>query len=106
VIESVKEKQESELLNNARLRPAEQCCRLAEDKTRKGAPTPDDLDEFIDQGLEGAFAVFLRILAPSPPLGANGTRRGVPPPTVTLFGTPFLNLARNSFDSFGQDRHS
>src|SRR5216683_2876803 len=58
-------------------------------KTRKGAPTPDDLDELIARvWKEPAF--FLAHPRAIAAFGRECTRRGVPPPTVTIFGNPFL----------------
>lgn len=47
VIESVKEKQESELLNNADYGLLNNVAPEQKIKTRKGPPTPDDLDELL-----------------------------------------------------------
>jgi hypothetical protein len=47
LIESVKEKQESELLNNADYGLLNNVTDAQKIKTRKGAPTPDDLDELL-----------------------------------------------------------
>jgi hypothetical protein len=56
---------------------------------RKGPPTPDDLDELIARvWKEPAF--FLAHPRAIAAFGRECTRRGVPPPTVTLFGSPFL----------------
>jgi len=56
---------------------------------RTGAPTPDDLDELIARvWKEPAF--FLAHPAAIAAFGRECTRRGVPPPTVNLFGSPFL----------------
>jgi hypothetical protein len=89
LIESVKEKQESELLNNADYGLLNNVPDAQKIKTRKGAPTPDDLDELLTKvWKEPSF-----FLAPPRAIAAFGrecTRRGVPPPTVTLFGTPFV----------------
>ena len=58
-------------------------------KTRTGAPTPDDLDELIAKvWKEPAF--FLAHPRAIAAFGRECTRRGVPPPTVSLFGSPFL----------------
>ena len=89
VIESVKERQENELLNNADyglLNNVPDSQRVA---TRKGAPTPDDLDELLTKVWKepSLFLAHPRAIAA---FGRECTRRGVPPPTVTLFGTPFL----------------
>ena len=58
-------------------------------KTRAGAPTPDDLDELLTKVWKEPtfFLAHPRAIAA---FGRECTRRGVPPPTVTLFGSPFL----------------
>jgi hypothetical protein len=88
-VEKMKEKQESELLNNRSyglLHNADPEMRL---KSRKGPPTPDDLDELIATvWKEPAF--FLAHPRAIAAFGRECTRRGVPPPTVNLFGSPFL----------------
>ena len=65
------------------------CIRDRKIKTRKGAPTPDDLDELLTKVWKepSFFLAHPRAIAA---FGRECTRRGVPPPTVTLFGTPFL----------------
>jgi len=89
LIESVKEKQESELLNNAEYGLLNNVAESQKIKTRKGAPTPDDLDELLVKVWKepSLFLAHPRAIAA---FGRECTRRGVPPPTVTLFGTPFL----------------
>jgi Phage capsid-like protein len=57
--------------------------------TRRGPPTPDDLDELVAKvWKEPAF--FLAHPRAIAAFGRECTRRGVPPPTINLFGTPFL----------------
>lgn len=57
--------------------------------TRRGPPTPDDFDELISKvWKEPAF--FLAHPRAIAAFGRECTQRGVPPPTVNLFGTPFL----------------
>jgi hypothetical protein len=89
LIEMVKERQENELVNNANyglLTNAAPNMRVA---TRTGAPTPDDLDELLAKvWKEPAF--FLAHPRAIAAFGRECTRRGVPPPTTTLFGSPFL----------------
>jgi hypothetical protein len=89
LLEMVKERQENELVNNANyglLSSATPAMRLS---TRAGAPTPDDLDELIAKvWKEPAF--FLAHPRAIAAFGRECTWRGVPPPTVTLFGSPFL----------------
>jgi hypothetical protein len=89
LIENVKEKQESELLNNADYGLLNNVSDAQKIKTRKGAPTPDDLDELLTKVWKepSLFLAHPRSIAA---FGRECTRRGVPPPTVTLFGTPFL----------------
>jgi hypothetical protein len=89
LIEMVKERQENELINNPSyglLASVDPGMKLA---TRTGAPTPDDLDGLIARvWKEPAF--FLANPLAIAAFGRECTRRGVPPPTVTLFGSPFL----------------
>jgi hypothetical protein len=89
LIEMVKERQEGELINNANyglLASAVPSMRIS---TRQGAPTPDDLDALIAKvWKEPAF--FLAHPDAIAAFGRECTRRGVPPPTVTLFGSPFI----------------
>jgi hypothetical protein len=89
LIEAVKEKQEGELLNNADYGLLNNVTEVQKIKTRKGAPTPDDLDELLTKVWKepSFFLAHPRAIAA---FGRECTRRGVPPPTVTLFGTPFV----------------
>ena len=89
LIEKVKEKQEYELINNAEYGLLANAAKRQRIKTRKGAPTPDDLDELIAKvWKEPAF--FLAHPKAIAAFGRECTKRGVPPPPVNLFGTPFL----------------
>jgi hypothetical protein len=58
-------------------------------KPRKGAPTPDDLDELLARVWKepGFFLAHPRAIAA---FGRECTKRGVPPPTTTMFGSAFL----------------
>lgn len=89
LIEKVKEKQENELVNNKEYGLLPNAHASQRIKTRTGAPTPDDLDELITKVWKepSFFLAHPRAIAA---FGRECTRRGVPPPTVTLFGTPFL----------------
>lgn len=88
-IEGVKERQESELLNNADYGLLNNIAPGQKVQPRTGPPTPDDLDELISRvWKEPAF--FLAHPRTIAAFGREATRRGVPPPTVTLFGSPFL----------------
>jgi hypothetical protein len=88
-IESVKERQENELLNNADYGLLNNVSDAQRINTRTGAPTPDDLDELLTKVWKepSFFIAHPRTIAA---FGRECTRRGVPPPTVTLFGSPFL----------------
>ncbi len=89
IIEKVKERQESELINNTEYGLLNNIDESMKIKTRKGPPTPDDLDELIARvWKEPAF--FLAHPRAIAAFGRECTRRGVPPPTVTIFGSPFL----------------
>jgi Phage capsid-like protein len=89
IIEKVKERQESELINNAEYGLLNNIDESMKVKPRKGAPTPDDLDELVARvWKEPAF--FLAHPRAIAAFGRECTRRGVPPPTVTIFGSPFL----------------
>ncbi|MFM7084668.1 MAG: family 2A encapsulin nanocompartment shell protein [Hyphomicrobium sp.] len=89
VIETVKERQESELINNKEYGLLSNVAASQKIQTRSGAPTPDDLDELITKvWKEPAF--YLAHPAAIAAFGRECTRRGVPPPTITLYGSPFL----------------
>lgn len=88
-IESVKERQESELINNKEYGLLANAVKSQKIKTRTGAPTPDDLDELLSRvWKEPAF--FLAHPLAIAAFGRECTRRGVPPPTVSLFGSQFI----------------
>ncbi|PWV59843.1 family 2A encapsulin nanocompartment shell protein [Plasticicumulans acidivorans] len=88
-IETIKERQESELINNpdyGLLANVDDAQRIS---TLTGAPTPDDLDELITKVWKepGFFLAHPRTIAA---FGRECTRRGVPPATVSLFGCQFI----------------
>lgn len=89
IVETVKERQESELLNNKEYGLLNNVAKAQRLKTRTGAPTPDDLDELLTKVWKepGFFLAHPRAIAA---FGRECTRRGVPPPTVSLFGSQFL----------------
>ncbi len=88
-IETIKERQESELINNAEYGLIANTVPSQRISTRTGAPTPDDFDELITKvWKEPAF--FLTHPLAIAAFGRECTRRGVPPPTVSLFGSQFL----------------
>ena len=88
-IETIKERQESELINNAEYGLLNNVAPGFRIQPRTGAPTPDDLDELISRvWKEPAF--FLAHPLTIAAFGRECTRRGVPPAIVTLFGSQFL----------------
>jgi encapsulin shell SprI-like protein len=87
--EAIKERQESELINNpeygllASVDPSQRITTLS------GAPTPDDLDDLLAKvWKEPAF--FLTHPLAIAAFGRECTRRGTPPPTISLFGSQFI----------------
>lgn len=88
-IEQVKEQQENELVNSEDYGLLKNVPASQRIKTRKGAPTPDDMDELLSKVWKepSFFLAHPRAIAA---FGRECTRRGVPPPTVSLFGNPFL----------------
>ena len=88
-VETVKERQESELINNPDYGLLANAAESQILSTLSGAPTPDDLDELITKvWKEPAF--FLAHPLAIAAFGRECTRRGVPPATVSLFGAQFL----------------
>jgi CRP-like cAMP-binding protein len=89
VIEAMKERQEWELINNDRFGLGSNIVPSMRITTRSGPPTPDDLDELLSRvWKEPAF--FLAHPAAIAAFGRECTSRGVPPPTASFFGSPFL----------------
>ena len=89
LIEKVKEKQENELVNNPVYGLLPNAAPSQRIRTLKGPPTPHDLDELLTKvWKEPAF--FLAHPRAIAAFGRECTKRGVPPPTVTLFGNPFI----------------
>ena len=88
-IEQVREQQENELINSDEYGLLKNVSPRQHIKTRRGSPTPDDFDELISRvWKEPSF--FLADPRAVAAFGRECTRRGVPPATVTLFGSPFL----------------
>ncbi len=88
-IETVKERQESELINNKEYGLLNNIAPSQKVKSRTGSPTPDDFDELLTKvWKEPAF--FLAHPQAIAAFGRECTRRGVPPPTVSLFGSQFI----------------
>lgn len=88
-IETIKERQENELINNSDYGLLANVAESQRITTLTGAPTPDDLDDLLTKvWKEPAF--FLTHPLTIAAFGRECTRRGVPPPTVSLFGSQFV----------------
>jgi Phage capsid-like protein len=88
-VEVVKERQESELINQADYGLLANTAPEQRISTLTGPPTPDDFDQLITKvWKEPAF--FLPHPLAIAAFGRECTRRGVPPPTVSLFGSQFI----------------
>jgi len=88
-IEIIKERQEDQLINNSDYGLLANIDEAQKISTITGAPTPDDFDELITKVWKepGFFLTHPLAIAA---FGRECTRRGVPPPTVNLFGSPFI----------------
>lgn len=87
--ESMKERQEFEIINNAEVGLLNTAVKSMRVHARQGAPTPDDMDELISRVWKKP-GFFLAHPAAIAAFGRECTARGVPPPTVQMFGAPFL----------------
>lgn len=88
-IEAMKEKQEWEMINNkdfGLINSVEPRMRI---QSRKGTPTPDDMDELLAKVWKKP-AFFLAHPRAIAAFGRECTRRGVPPAVVNLYGSPFI----------------
>jgi hypothetical protein len=88
-VEAVKEREEYELINNPDFGLLKEIAPHQRITTRKGSPTPDDLDELLTL-IWKKPAFFLAHPKAIAAFGREATRRGVPPVVVHLFGSPFI----------------
>jgi hypothetical protein len=88
-IESMKERQEWELINNSDFGLVHQVAPSMRLATRSGPPTPDDMDDLLARVWKSP-AMFLAHPQAIAAFGRECTRRGVPPATIELFGSPIL----------------
>ena len=88
-VESIKERQEWEVINNPEFGLLHNIARDMRVPTLHGAPTPDELDELLSRVWKKP-AFFLAHPRAIAAFGRECTARGVPPPTVQMFGSPFL----------------
>ncbi len=86
-VNSMKEQQEWELINNREFGLLHSVSPHMTIPTRKGPPTPDDMDELISMVWKEP-AYFLAHPRAIAAFGRECTRRGVPPPTLQMAGSP------------------
>lgn len=88
-IEAMKEKQEWEMINNNDFGLINSVVPSMRIQSRKGTPTPDDMDELLAKVWKKP-AFFLAHPRAIAAFGRECTRRGVPPAVVNLYGSPFI----------------
>jgi hypothetical protein len=88
-IEGIRERQEHELINNDEFGLLHAAAPSMRIQSRTGAPTPDDMDDLLALVWKRP-AFFLAHPMAIAAFGRECTRRGVPPPTTTMYGSPFL----------------
>jgi len=88
-VEGLKERQEYETVNHPDFGLLHQPETFMRVRSRNGRPTPDDMDELLSKVWKKP-AYFLAHPRAIAAFGRECTRRGVPPPTMNLFGSPFL----------------
>jgi hypothetical protein len=88
-VESLKERQESQLVNSDDYGLLKNAADSQKIKSISGSPTPDDFDELISKVWKepSFFLAHPRAVAA---FGRECTRRGVPPATVSYYGASFL----------------
>jgi hypothetical protein len=88
-VESLKERQESQLINNDDYGLLKNAAENQRIQTLKGAPTPDDLDELLSKVWKepSFFLAHPRAIAA---FERECTRRGVPPVTANINGGNFI----------------
>lgn len=88
-IETIKEQQESELVNNPEYGLLSQVVPEQTLSTISGPPTPDDLDSLLTKVWKTPSFILTHPLGVAA-FGREATRRGVPPVVVSLFGGQFI----------------
>ncbi|MDR2386364.1 MAG: hypothetical protein LBE80_02105 [Deltaproteobacteria bacterium] len=88
-IESLRERQESQIVNNDDYGLLKNVAEAQRIKTRNGSPTPDDLDELLSKVWKepSFFLAHPRAIAA---FAREATRRGVPPATTNILGGVFI----------------
>lgn len=88
-IETMKERQEWEIINNDNFGLIHSVSPRMKVTPRYGIPTPDDMDELLSRVWKKP-AFFLAHPRAIAAFGRECTRRGVPPVAVNIFGSPFI----------------
>jgi hypothetical protein len=88
-IETVKEQEEWELINNKDFGLLHNVARPMRVPAWQAGPTPDMMDELLSRVWKKP-AFFLAHPRAIAAFGRECTARGVPPPTVQMFGSPFV----------------
>ncbi len=88
-VDAVKEREEWELINHPQFGLFNEVAAHQRLVPRKGTPAPDDLDDLLALVWKKP-AFFLAHPKAIAAFGREATRRGVPPPTVSIFGSPFI----------------
>ena len=109
VVEAVKEREEWEIINHPNFGLLHEVVPSQRINTRKGTPTPDDIDDLLTLVWKKP-AFFLAHAKAIEAFGREATRRGVPPATVSIFGSqfvtwrgiPFIPTDKLSISSEGQ----
>ena len=89
VVEAVKEREEWEIINHPKFGLLDEVVPSQRINTREGRPTPDDIDDLLTLVWKRP-AFFLAHPKAIAAFGREATRRGVPPPTVSISGSQFL----------------
>jgi hypothetical protein len=88
-VEGIKEKQESEILNNPEFGLLNNVAPHMSLEARYGPPTPDDMDSLLSLVWKQP-AYFLAHPRAIAAFGRECTKRGIRAETVMLFGSPFM----------------
>lgn len=89
MVEALLEQQEWEIINNQDFGLTKCVAPEMRISARKKAPTPDDLDELLTKVWKKP-AFFLAHPKAIAAFGRECTKRGVPPATINLYGSPFI----------------
>jgi hypothetical protein len=89
VVEALKEREEWEIINHPKFGLLHEVVPAQRINTRKGTPTPDDIDELLVLVWKRP-AFFLAHPKAIAAFGREATRRGVPPATASIFGSQFV----------------